>query len=126
MRRCRGTLAGGADTSAPAVLEIALVAVNAPPVFALSRTEVLVAQDSGAVTLVRVDAPLASSTQNQSGQWPQRAFTGTTTLRALDFRGCEARVTGPDVLAVLARVAGANLSPRSRTSRRMQGTANGR
>ena len=48
------------------------------------------------------------------------------TLRALVFRGHEDRVSVPDVLAVLARVAGANLSPRSRTSRRMQGTANGR
>jgi hypothetical protein len=31
------------------------------------------------------------------------------TLRAVDFRGYERRVTGPDVLAVLAHVAGANL-----------------
>ena len=32
------------------------------------------------------------------------------TLRAVDFRGCETRITGPDVLGVLARVAGANLT----------------
>lgn len=64
-----------------------------------SSTALAVAQDSGAVTLVRVDAPLASSTQNQSGQWPQRAFTGTTTLRALDYAGEQ----GVQALAHVAR-----------------------
>ena len=45
-----------------------------------------------------------------SRRWREAVRCALPTLRALDFRGCEARVTGPDVLAVLARVAGATLA----------------
>ena len=53
-----------------------------------------------------------------SRRWREAVRCALPTLRALDFRGCEARVTGPDVLAALARVAGANLAAidRSRTA----------
>ena len=72
-----GTLAGGADTSAPAVLEIALVAVNAPPVFALSRTEVLVAQDSGASELPGIAAGVSPGAP---GEEAQRLFFNCTVV----------------------------------------------
>jgi len=45
-----------------------------------------------------------------SRRWWEAVRCALPTLRALDFRGCEAQVTGPDVLGVLARVAGANLA----------------
>ena len=45
------------------------------------------------------------------------------TLRALDFRGREKRITGPDVLAVLARVAGANLTAVNLARCRLLGAA---
>ena len=44
-----------------------------------------------------------------SRRWWEAVLAALPTLRAVDFRGCETRITGPDVLAVLARVAGANL-----------------
>ena len=43
-------------------------------------------------------------------RWRKAVLAALRTLRTLDFGGCEARITGPDVLAVLARVAGANLT----------------
>jgi len=45
-----------------------------------------------------------------SRRWREAVRCALPTLRALDFRGSEARLTGPDVLAVLGRVAGANLT----------------
>ena len=45
-----------------------------------------------------------------SRRWWEAVLAALPTLRAVDFRGCETRITGPDVLAVLARVAGANLT----------------
>ena len=45
-----------------------------------------------------------------SRRWWEAVLAALPTLRAVDFRGCEARITGPDVLAVLARVAGAHLT----------------
>ena len=45
-----------------------------------------------------------------SRRWREAVRCTLPTLRTLDFGGCEARITGPDVLAVLARVAGANLT----------------
>ena len=45
-----------------------------------------------------------------SRRWREAVLATLPTLRAVDFRGCETRITGPDVLAVLARVAGANLT----------------
>ena len=42
--------------------------------------------------------------------WREAVLASLPTLRALDFRGFAARVSGPDVLAALARVAGANLA----------------
>ena len=45
-----------------------------------------------------------------SRRWREAVRCALPTLRALDFRGSEARVTGPDVLAVMGRVAGANLA----------------
>ena len=45
-----------------------------------------------------------------SRRWREAVLAALPTLRAVDFRGCETRITGPDVLAVLARVAGANLT----------------
>ena len=45
-----------------------------------------------------------------SRRWREAVRCTLPTLRTLDFGGCEARITGPDVLAVLARVAGANLA----------------
>ena len=45
-----------------------------------------------------------------SRRWREAVLAALPTLRAVDFRGCETRITGPDVLAVLARVAGANLA----------------
>jgi hypothetical protein len=37
-----------------------------------------------------------------SRHWRVAVLAALPTLRAVDFRGCEARITGPDVLAVLA------------------------
>jgi len=45
-----------------------------------------------------------------SRRWQEAVLKSLPTLPALDFRGYEARITGPDVLAVLARVAGKNLA----------------
>ena len=45
-----------------------------------------------------------------SRSWREAVLAALPTLRTLDFGGCEARITGPDVLAVLERVAGANLA----------------
>ena len=45
-----------------------------------------------------------------SRRWREAVLAALPTLRAVDFRGCETRITGPDVLAVLARVAGKNLA----------------
>ena len=42
--------------------------------------------------------------------WREAVLDALPTLRAVDFCGCETRITGPDVLAVLARVAGKNLA----------------
>ena len=43
-----------------------------------------------------------------SRHWRVAVLAALPTLRAVDFRGCETRVTGPDVLAVLERVAAMN------------------
>ena len=45
-----------------------------------------------------------------SRRWREAVRCTLPTLRAVHFRGCETRITGPDVLAVLERVAGANLA----------------
>ena len=45
-----------------------------------------------------------------SRDWREAVCGVLPTLRALVFCGCKAHLTGPDVLAVLARVAGGNLS----------------
>ena len=45
-----------------------------------------------------------------SRRWQEAMRCALLTLRALDFRGCEGRATGPDVLAVLERTAGASLT----------------
>ena len=44
-------------------------------------------------------------------RWREAVLAALRTLRTLDFGGCEARITGPDVLAVLARVAGRTSPP---------------
>ena len=58
-----------------------------------------------------------------SRRWWEAVLAALPTLRAVDFRGCETRITGPDVLAVLARVAGANLTAVNLARCRLLGAA---
>jgi ankyrin repeat protein len=53
--------------------------------------------------------PLLYRCSGANWRWREAVRYALPTLRTLDFRGHEARVTGPHVLEVLARVAGANL-----------------
>ena len=58
-----------------------------------------------------------------SRRWREAVRCTLPTLRTLDFGGCEARITGPDVLAVLARVAGANITAVNLARCRLLGAA---
>ena len=70
--------------------------------------EILLAQIVRQRTLLSLRALLRCG--RVSRRWREAVLAALPTLRTLDFGGCEARITGPDVLAVLERVAGANLA----------------